>query len=173
MTPFAHHVRTPYRVPRVMAFLGAIVTLAALPSSSTAPPSSVGVASPDVTPSSAPSTPSSPAPSPSAAIVKVTPIPGAPDSKVTVAVVAVHTRWDPTTLNAPAGKVWHVKIDDQDAGHHNFTVASGKSFEERIFQVKNFVKGTYTVDIPALPAGNYLFICTIHPDAMTGTLTIK
>jgi hypothetical protein len=34
-------------------------------------------------------------------------------------------------------------------------------------------KGTYTVDIPALPAGNYLFICTIHPDAMTGTLTIK
>jgi len=116
----------------------------------------------------------SPAASPSAAIATVSPIPGAPDSKVVVQLVAAKTSWRPNTLKAPAAKAWHVRIDDQDSLlHHNFTVASGKTFEERIFQVPNFVKGTYTFDIPALPAGEYLFICTIHPDAMTGTLTLE
>lgn len=84
----------------------------------------------------------SPTPSPSVAIVKITPIAGAPDSKVVVQQVAAHTRWNPTDLNAPAGKVWHVKIDAQDGGnqHHNFTIASGPTFEERIFQTRTFVK---------------------------------
>jgi hypothetical protein len=31
----------------------------------------------------------------------------------------------------------------------------------------------YWYDIPGLPAGNYLFICTIHPESMTGTLIIE
>jgi hypothetical protein len=55
---------------------------------------------------------------------------------------------------------------------HNFTVASGPTFPERIFQVPD-VAGTHTFDIPALPAGSYFFICTIHPESMTGTLIIK
>jgi plastocyanin len=78
-------------------------------------------------------------------------------------------------LTAPAGKVWHVKIDNRDGApeHHNFAVASGRTFEERIFQSPNFFTGTFTFDIPALPAGSYLFICTVHPGVMTGTLTIK
>ena len=122
----------------------------------------------------APASPS-PAASPSAAIAKVSPIPGAPDSKVVVQLVAAKTSWTPKTLKAPAGKVWHVKIDDRDGApeHHNFTVASGKTFEERIFQVPNFFTGTHSFDIPALPAGSYLFICTVHPETMTGTLTLQ
>jgi plastocyanin len=94
---------------------------------------------------------------------------------VVVELTAAKTSWTPKTLKAPAGKVWHVKIDDRDVApeHHNFTVASGKTFEERIFQVPNFFTGTHSFDIPALPAGNYLFICTIHPDAMTGQLTLE
>ena len=111
---------------------------------------------------------------PSVAVVKITTIQGAPDSKAIVQVVAAHTRWTPPDLTAPAGKVWHVKIDDQDPDqHHNFTVASGRTFEEWIYQVTNFVKGRYTFDIPALPAGTYLFICTLHPESMTGKLTLE
>lgn len=107
-------------------------------------------------------------------MVKTAPIPDAPDSKVIVQLVAAHTRWTPPDLTAPAGKVWHVKIDDQDSNqHHNFTAASGRTFEERIYQVTNFVKGRYTFDIPALPAGTYLFICTLHPESMTGKLTLE
>jgi hypothetical protein len=32
---------------------------------------------------------------------------------------------------------------------------------------------TQTLDIPALPAGTYIFICTFHPDTMTGSLAVE
>jgi len=126
-----------------------------------------------VTPTPSP-TPS-PRPSPTVAVVKISPIPGAPDSKTVVQLVAADVRWIPTTLTAPAGKVWHVKIENKDGPpeHHNFAVRSGKSFAEQIYQSPNFVMGTFPFDIPALPAGSYLFICTVHTDVMTGTLTIR
>ena len=150
-------------------------TAAALPSSSVAAaPSSVAV---DVTPSPAASTlaSASPAPLPTIDVAKVTPIPSAPDSKTVVKVVAARVRWVPTTLIAPAGQVWHLEVDNQDGPpeHHNFVVASGKTFPERIYQSPNFNKGTFTFDIPALPAGDYLFICTVHADVMTGTLELR
>jgi plastocyanin len=84
------------------------------------------------------------------------------------------TLWDRIAITAPAGKAWHVAIDNQETSVlHNFTVASGKTFEERIFQTKSFLKGRFTYAIPALPAGSYLFICTIHAEVMTGTLTLE
>lgn len=143
--------------------------------SSPAAPSSNSPAPPATTrPTTEPSASPSPAPSGTPAIVKVTPIPDAPDSKTVVKVTALHVRWIPTTLTAPAGMVWHVEVDNQDGPpeHHNFVVASGKTVQERIFQSPNFDMGTFTFDVPALPVGSYLFICTIHPDVMTGTLTL-
>jgi plastocyanin len=105
----------------------------------------------------------------------VTPIANAPDSRTVVKLVAFHVRWVPNTLAAPAGQVWHIQIDNQDGPpeHHNFAVASGKTFAEQIDQSPNFNEGTFTYDVPALPAGNYLFICTVHPDVMTGTLELR
>ncbi|MEA2546041.1 MAG: Cupredoxin-like domain [Chloroflexota bacterium] len=180
MRPGAAHRRTVFIFLPALALAAALVVLgactaAALPSSSvSAAPSAVAV---DVTNSPEPSTSASgsPAPLPTIAVVKVTPIPNAPDSKTIVKVVAAHVRWVPTTLAAPAGKVWHVRIDNQDGPpeHHNFVVASGKTFPERIYQSRNFNKGTFTFDVPALPAGKYLFICTVHPDVMTGTLELR
>jgi plastocyanin len=180
MTPETAHRRTVFALLAVLALTAALVVLsactaAALPSSSaSAAPSAVAV---DVTRPPGPSTLASvsPAPMPTTAVVKVTPIPNAPDSKTVVKVVAARVRWVPTTLAAPAGEVWHVQIENHDGPpeHHNFVVASGKTFPERIYQSPNFNKGTFTFDIPALPAGNYLFICTIHADVMTGTLELR
>jgi plastocyanin len=181
MTPVAAHRRTVFVFRPALALsvalsvaLGACTAAAPPASSVSAPPSAVTV---DVTPSPGPSTLASASsiPLPTVAVVKVTPIPNAPDSKTIVKVVAAHVRWVPTRLAAPAGKVWHVQIDNQDGPpeHHNFVVASGKAFSERIYQSTNFNKGTFTFDVPALPAGNYLFICTIHPDGMTGTLELR
>jgi plastocyanin len=170
--------RSGQRLP-IVALLTAVAVLGAC-SSAAAPTQSAAAVLPTagsaatvaITPSPSPSP--TPMPSPTVAIVKITPIPGAPDSGTVVQLMAVKTKWSPTTLTAPAGKVWHVHIDNQDASpmKHNFTVASGPTFPERIFQVPD-VAGNHTFDIPALPAGSYLFICTIHPETMTGTLTIK
>ena len=180
MTPETAHRRTVFAFLATLALSATLVVLnacatAALPSSSaSAGPSQLSV---DMTPSAGPSTSTtgSPAPLPTIAVVKVTPIPNAPDSQTVVKVVAAHVRWVPSTLAAPAGQVWHIQVDNQDGPpeHHNFVVASGKTFPERIYQSPNFNKGTFTFDVPALPAGNYLFICTVHADVMTGTLELR
>jgi hypothetical protein len=175
MTATAHR-RTQFPFLPAFPLMAALVGLgacnAAVPSSSAAP----SVVAVDLSASPAPSTlaSASQAPVPTVAVVKVTPIPNAPESKTVVKVVVAHVRWTPTTLAAPAGQAWHVEIENQDGPpeHHNFVVASGKTVPERIFQSKNFDKGTVTLDVPALPAGNYLFICTIHADVMTGTLEL-
>jgi plastocyanin len=152
------------------ALAGCSASATPVPSRSAALPT----ASPVVT--LAPSAMASPSrsPSPTAVVVKITPIPGAPDSGTIVELGAAHVRWSPTTLSARAGKVWHVRIKNADGPpeHHNFAVGSGPTFAEQIYQGPNFVMGTFTFDIPALPAGRYLFICTVHPDVMTGTLTL-
>ena len=174
MSPITGNPRIRFTSPPLVTLMTALVALggcstAAVPSPSTA------AALPTTTLVVTSSPTSSSTPSPTVAVVKITPIPGAPDSKTVVQLVAARVRWNPTFLTAPAGKVWHVKIDNQDGAleHHNFAVASGRTFEERIFQSPNFFTGTFTFDIPALPAGSYLFICTVHPGVMTGTLTIK
>ena len=112
-------------------------------------------------------------------------MPSAPDSGVTRDLVANKGLFVPTALSAPAGQVWHIKFDQQDhkAGElikHNFTIASivttrasELTLEQRIFQSDSYTPGTYTIDVPGIPAGTYTFFCTIHPGAMTGTLTIK
>jgi cupredoxin-like protein len=180
MTPVTAHRRTGFAFLPALTLTAALVLFgacnaAALPGSSVA--TTPSAATVDMSPSPAPSklASASPAPLPTIAVVKVTPIPNAPDSKTVVKVVVAHVRWIPTTLAAPAGKVWHVQIDNQDGPpeHHNFVVASGKTLPERIYQSTNFNKGIFTFDVPALPAGNYLFICTIHADVMTGTLELR
>jgi hypothetical protein len=170
--------RSKRPAPKRVALLIAVVAVAAcssaaVPSASTAPV--LTTASPAATVALTPSAPPSLSPSPSVAIVKIPVILGAPDSKVVLKLVAEGGKWDQYTLTAPAGKVWHVTVVSQEPiGHHNFVVASGPTFPERIFTGKNLLPGaTVTYDVPALPAGSYLFICTVHPGTMTGTLTLK
>ncbi|HEY5630297.1 MAG TPA: cytochrome c oxidase subunit II [Candidatus Limnocylindrales bacterium] len=75
------------------------------------------------------------------------------------------------TLDAKAGTAITFTFKNDDPGTvHNFAVtANGKTY------ATDFKPGpaTTTVDVPALPAGNYQFLCQAHPTTMTGTLTVK
>ena len=79
------------------------------------------------------------------------------------------------TPTAPAGKTWHLTIHSLDKlpYFHNFIITTGPTVAERIFLTSKLAEGTTTLDLPALPAGTYTFLCSIHPDTMTGTLTVK
>jgi plastocyanin len=115
-----------------------------------------------------------PTPSPTTAIVVVTPVPGAPDSKVVDQLSSLDAKWSKTVLTAPAGKLWHVAVNATDPlGMHNFTITSGPAVEQRLFQSRTFGVGLHTFDLPALPAGTYTFICTLHPDTMHGTVEVS
>ena len=106
----------------------------------------------------------------------VTPIADAPDSGVVIDLVAKSNRWDTNALTAPAGMTWSVALQNQDAAGnpHNFVVASGPDVAQRIFTSERVDGGqSQTFVVPALPAGSYLFICTLHANTMTGDLTVQ
>jgi len=114
----------------------------------------------------APAASSSPAPSGSGGPVAST----APSGTV-LTQTALNVAFGTSELSAPADAAFQIEFDNQDPGiPHNIEIkdASGKSvFKGDI--VTGPIKTTYNV--PALAAGSYTFVCTVHPN-MTGTLKV-
>ena len=88
-----------------------------------------------------------------------------------VEVSALMIQFEQTELSAPADKDFVIRFDNKDAGTpHNVEIkdASGQSvFKGEIFNgvaVKDYA-------VPALAAGTYQFVCTVHPN-MIGTLKV-
>jgi hypothetical protein len=137
-------------------------------SAAVSPPGSAATA---VIPSAPTERPASPLPS----VVgpRTTIIPGAPDSGITLQLVAERSRWNVDTLNGPAGRIFRIELENRDASFlHNLVIAAKPRFPATIFGSKFLGIATKTFEIPGLPAGTYQFICSIHPDTMTGTLVI-
>ncbi|HEX5013110.1 MAG TPA: cupredoxin domain-containing protein [Candidatus Limnocylindrales bacterium] len=95
--------------------------------------------------------------------------------KVTAPVGASVSGFDPTTLEAPADTPFKVTFDNQDNGvPHNWVLQNPDGSPVDIGDDTPF-NGVEerTFDVPALSAGDYPFICQVHPTTMTGTLTVK
>jgi plastocyanin len=78
------------------------------------------------------------------------------------------------TVTAPAGTPFQIQFENEDAGTpHNVAIHAGQATGDEIFQgtVFNGIE-TRTYDVPALDAGTYAFVCTVHP-TMVGTLTVE
>jgi plastocyanin len=140
-------------------------TYAPVPSTSTMPGMDMSPPASAAATSAAPagSEPASAAPSPGGS------------SATTAAVLhisAQNIEFDTDHLEAPAGQAFVLEFDNNDPGiPHNveITNASGASlFKGQI--IMGPAKASYQV--PALAAGNYTFVCDVHP-TMTGTLAVK
>jgi plastocyanin len=86
--------------------------------------------------------------------------------------VASGIKWTTPDLTVKAGEPFVIALDNQDASvPHNIQI---KDSTGSVVYLSDTFSGEATRDfsVPALPAGTYPFICTIHP-AMTGTLTVK
>jgi plastocyanin len=87
------------------------------------------------------------------------------------------TGFEPTALEVPAGEPFDLSFDNQDPGiPHNVVIYAGDSAEGTpVFSPPNgeTVTGEDEVvyQVPALDAGAYTFICSVHPTTMVGTLT--
>jgi plastocyanin len=123
------------------------------------------------TPSTAPSASGEPSASGSAGASAAPSGSGSPSGAV-VSIVASGIAFTTTAVTAPAGTPFTLEFDNQDAATpHNVQIkdASGaKVFETETFP--GVEKRSYPV--PALAAGSYPFVCTIHAN-MTGTLTAQ
>ena len=77
-----------------------------------------------------------------------------------------------TDVTVPADTPFVIAFDNQDAGiPHNVAISDASGVE--VFKGE-IINGVATVEyqVPALPAGEYTFICTVHPN-MTGTMTAQ
>jgi plastocyanin len=89
-----------------------------------------------------------------------------------VTVQAKNIQFVTTTFDAPANKAFTIAFDNEDPGTAH-DVALTDSAGKQVFKGDAFAGiATKTYDVPALPAGTYTFMCTIHP-TMTGTATLK
>jgi plastocyanin len=89
-----------------------------------------------------------------------------------VVITALNTAWVQAEVTIPAGGPFTLAFDNQDKGvPHDVVVKDGSG---AITWQTELITGPKVVvyDVPAITAGQYTFICTVHPN-MIGTLTAE
>lgn len=84
---------------------------------------------------------------------------------VTLEIAADALAFDRTELRAPANAPFAIHFVNREAPPHNVTIRGAQP----LFVGETFSgPGERTYVVPALPAGEYEFLCDVHPD-MRGT----
>jgi plastocyanin len=90
---------------------------------------------------------------------------------------SVDTGFEPTALEVPAGEAFDLSFDNQDPGiPHNVVIYAGDAAEGTpVFSPPNgetvIGEDEVVYQVPALDAGTYTFVCSVHSTTMVGTLT--
>jgi len=95
---------------------------------------------------------------------------GATGEKVTITAQGI--AFTTPNVTAPVGKPWVLSFDNEDAGTpHDVQI---KKPDGSVVFTTDVFPGVATKDFnaPALTAGPYTFVCTVHPNMM-GTLTAQ
>ena len=92
----------------------------------------------------------------------------------TLHISALGVAYEQKTLSAPAGKPFRIEFENKDpATPHNVSIHKDSPTGQEVFKGEVFPGvATKTYDVPALDAGTYAFVCTVHP-TMIGTLTVQ
>jgi plastocyanin len=163
------------RLVRSLALLLALGVLTAALSACAAESTPGWTLSPTPTPTIAPST--EPGATPAASgVPSAAPSGGSGPggSAVTLKLTAQGIAYDTDTLEVPANTPFTIEFANNDAGiPHNVAIHKDSPTGALVWEgdIFNGVE-TRTYEVPALPAGTYGFVCTVHPN-MTGTLTAK
>jgi cytochrome c oxidase subunit 2 len=88
-------------------------------------------------------------------------------------IAALNIAFDTDQLTVPADEGFRIEFDNQEAQPHNVAIHEGSPTGPEVFRGE-IITGPrqITYDVPALAAGAYGFVCTVHPN-MTGTLTAE
>lgn len=135
-------------------------------------------ASSSAVPSAAPSSVPSVAPSASAGASPSAGASGGAGASLTVTapVGASTSGFDPTTLDAVAKTPFSLLFDNQDTGvMHNLVLKNPDGSKVQVTGDTSFFAGPgkRTYQVPGLAAGDYAYLCEVHPGTMKGVLTVK
>lgn len=162
----------------------AVLSLAAIAACTSAAPGWTYAPAPSVTPapSAAASGGASDAPAsvgPSGAPASGAPVPsGTPAASSATGVVAISAlgiKFEQTTVKAPASTPFQISFENKDAGTpHDVVIHLGDAGGAELFkgEIFNGVE-TRVYNVPALDAGAYTFVCSVHPTTMIGTLNVE
>jgi len=91
-----------------------------------------------------------------------------------VTIVARNIAFDVSDISVPAGKPFTIAFVNNDAGvPHNVAIHRDTPTGPEVWKGEIFNGvATRVYQVPALEAGTYGFVCSVHPN-MTGTLTAK
>ena len=91
-----------------------------------------------------------------------------------IAISALGIKYEQSAVTAPANTPFQIAFENKDAGTpHDISIHQGGPTGPELFKgtVFNGIE-TRTYSVPALDAGAYSFVCTVHP-TMVGTLTAQ
>jgi cytochrome c oxidase subunit 2 len=100
-----------------------------------------------------------------------TPTPSVPAGGEVLKLSAKGNTFGTNQLQAKAGEAFKIDFTNNDNTAHNVAISDATGIRFRGGYFKGPGDTTYT--IAALPAGQYTFICEIHPTTMTGILTVQ
>jgi cytochrome c oxidase subunit II len=91
-----------------------------------------------------------------------------------VQISAKNVMYEQSAITATADAPFQIDFKNEDPGTpHNVAIHLGSPTGEQVFMGKIFNGvADMTYDVPALPAGTYAFVCSVH-SSMTGTLTVQ
>lgn len=95
---------------------------------------------------------------------------GGGDCEVTIEIKAENIQYDIDAFEVPADTAFCIAFENLEDIPHNVAIYDGG---EALFQGEILNEaGSITYQVPALPAGEYRFICDVHPQAMVGDVTV-
>jgi plastocyanin len=88
-----------------------------------------------------------------------------------VTVTAADLEFDATSIEATAGEAFTITLINNDSASHNLSVYTEEGGERIVEGVVIGEGETTEIEVPALDAGTYFFVCDLHPD-MNGPLVV-
>jgi plastocyanin len=77
------------------------------------------------------------------------------------------------TIEATAGEAFTITFVNNDTVPHNISIYTEQGGDELALGDIVEAGQTVTVDVPALDAGEYYFVCDLHPQDMDGTVVVS
>lgn len=86
---------------------------------------------------------------------------------------AADIAFDANVIQATAGEAFTITFTNNDTAPHNVSVYTEEGGEEIVLGEVIDGGATVEVEVPALDAGEYFFVCDIHPNEMTGSVVVE
>jgi cytochrome c oxidase subunit II len=98
------------------------------------------------------------------------PATGGGDCELTIEIKANNIQFDIDEFEVPAETAFCIAFENQEDVPHNVAIYDGG---DALFQGEILNEaGSITYSVPALAAGEYRFICDVHPQTMVGDVTV-